>query len=191
MNRTLARLLIIGISWTGTVGGWIAVGPPTDPADEAEVAVVLGAAVLGDVPSPVFAARLDHAVDLYQQGRIERMVLTGGKSDEDRLSEAQAGALYVETKGIPATAILIEDQSRTTRQNLANAKRLLGAVFDERILVVSDPLHMRRAMAIAADLGLDARSSPTPYSRYRSMGTRLPFLAREIWFMHMHWLFGV
>ena len=190
MNRLLGRLLVIGISWVGTVGGWIAVGPPSDSADTADVAIVLGAAVDGDTPSPVFAARIDHAVELYQQGRVRQIVLTGGRSNEDRLSEARAGAAYARGRGVPAGDILMEEQSRTTRQNLENAAALLAGKRSARALIVSDPLHLRRAMSMAADVGLDARASPTPHTRYRSMNTRLPFLAREVWFMHVHWLLG-
>jgi hypothetical protein len=51
-----------------------------------------------------------------------------------------------------------------------------------RVLVVSDPLHMRRAMRMAIDLGLDAHPSPTPTSRYRSLTTQLPMLLREVYF---------
>jgi uncharacterized SAM-binding protein YcdF (DUF218 family) len=50
------------------------------------------------------------------------------------------------------------------------------------VLVVSDPLHMRRAVRMATDLGLDAHPSPTPTSRYQSLGTQIPMLAREVWF---------
>jgi uncharacterized SAM-binding protein YcdF (DUF218 family) len=59
------------------------------------------------------------------------------------------------------------------------------------VLIVSDPLHMRRAMAMAEAEGFDAFPAPTPTTRYRSLGTQLPFLAREVWFIHLHWLAGV
>lgn len=190
MNRALTRLLILVIGWLGTVAGWIAAGPGSSPADTAEFAIVLGAAVKGQVPSPVFAGRIDHAVELYRAGRVQRIVFTGGRSDEDQLSEARAGAAYARGRGVPAGAILIEEQSRTTRQNLANAAALLAGQRSAAVLIVSDPLHLRRAVAIAGDIGLNARASPTPHSRYRSLRTRLPFLARETWFMHVHWLLG-
>lgn len=49
-------------------------------------------------------------------------------------------------------------------------------------IIVSDPLHMKRAMLMAKDYGIDAYSSPTPTSMYRSIKTKLPFLAREEFF---------
>ncbi len=50
----------------------------------------------------------------------------------------------------------------------------------------SDPLHLKRAATLAEDLGIQAVTSPTPTSRYRSMGPKLRFLAREIFFYSLH-----
>jgi uncharacterized SAM-binding protein YcdF (DUF218 family) len=49
-----------------------------------------------------------------------------------------------------------------------------------RVLIVSDPLHMRRAMTMARDFGLNAYPSPTPTSRYISLSSRLDFLWGEV-----------
>jgi uncharacterized SAM-binding protein YcdF (DUF218 family) len=191
VRRKLVWLLLALIAWLSGVAGWIAVGPAITGAERGETAIVLGAAVYGDVPTPVFAARIDHAINLYREGRVKRLLLTGGRSPEDRLTEAEAAAAYARARGVPPAAILLERQSRTTRQNLENARQVLGDAADAPVLIVSDPLHMRRAMAIAAAVGFDAEASPTPTSRYRSLATRLPFLAREVWFMHLHWVLGI
>lgn len=191
MKRKAVWLVIAVIGWLGGVAGWIAAGPSITGAERGETAIVLGAAVDDEEPSPVFAARIDHAVDLYRAGRIKRLLLTGGRSQEDSLSEAEAGAAYARKKGVPAASILLEDQSRTTRQNLENAKLVLKDSASAPVLIVSDPLHMRRAMAMARDVGLDALPSATSHSRYRSLATQLPFLAREVWFMHLHWVSGM
>jgi uncharacterized SAM-binding protein YcdF (DUF218 family) len=177
--------------WLGAVALWIAVGPGVTGTERGETAIVLGAAVIGDKPSPVFAARLDHAAVLYREGRAGRILVTGGRSGEDDLSEAAAGSVYLQAHGVPVSAILIEDRSRTTRQNLANARAVLGKDAGKPVLIVSDPLHMRRAMAMAAAEGFAAQPAPTPTTRYRSLDTQAPFLAREVWFMHAHWLAGV
>jgi len=50
------------------------------------------------------------------------------------------------------------------------------------VLIVSDPLHMRRAMRMAGDLGLDAHPSPTRTSRFQTLGTQIPMLLREVYF---------
>lgn len=188
MKRKLIGLALVLAGWLGAVAGWIATGPNVTGRESGEAGIVLGAAVIGDAPSPVFAARIDHAAALYKAGRVKRLVLTGGRSPEDAISEAAAARAYAQGQGVPASAILIEDRSRTTRQNIDNARKVLGGAAGQPVLIVSDPLHMRRAMAMAADAGLNAQPAPTPTSRYRSLGTQLPFLAREVWFIHAHWL---
>ncbi len=191
MKRRLAWLAAALALWLGAVATWIAIGPEVTGTERGETAVVLGAAVVGEVPSPVFAARLDHASTLYRDGRVKRILVTGGLSSEDAVSEAEAGAAYLQARGIPGAAILRDNQSRTTRQNLDNAAAVLGEARSGPVLIVSDPLHMRRAMGMAAAAGLNAQPSPTPSSRYKSLATRLPFLAREVWFIHLHWLLGI
>ena len=190
MKRRLAIAAGAIVLWLGAVAAWIVVGPAVTGRERGETAIVLGAAVIGDKPSPVFAARLDHAARLYRKGRAARVLMTGGRSHEDGVSEAAAGAAYLQTLGVPAAAILIEDRSRTTRQNLANAAQVLGPDRTRPVLIVSDPLHMRRAMAMAAAEGFTALPAPTTTTRYRSLGTQAPFLAREVWFMHVFWLAG-
>ena len=214
MKRRLALAAGAIVLWLGAVAAWIAVGPAVSSTERGETAIVLGAAVIGETPSPVFAARLDHAVTLYREGRVSRVLVTGGRSPEDRVSEAAAGAVYLRAQGVPAAAILIEDRSRTTRQNLANARgvpaeailledrshttrqnlanaqRVLGQNARAPVLIVSDPLHMRRAMSMAAGEGLAASPAPTPTTRYRSLGTQAPFLMREVWFLHVFCLAG-
>ena len=187
----MAILAEVVIVWLGCVAGWIVIGPPITGTERGAVAIVLGAAVIGDAPSPVFAARLDHAALLYREGRAEHILLTGGRSPEDRLSEAAAGARYLEARGVPGRALLLEEQSHTTRENLASAAQVLGGDAGLPVLIVSDPLHMRRAMAMAAAENLRAQASPTQTTRYRSWGTQAAFLAREVGFMHVHWLLGI
>lgn len=157
---------------------------------DADAALVLGAAVIGDVPSPVFEERLRHAAALYRAGRIERIVLTGGRSPEDDLSEAEAGWRWLVADGIPQSAILLEDGSRTTLENLVFAAPILAANGIETVLVVSDPIHMRRAMEIAERINLPAAPSPTETSRYESLQTQIPFVLRETWFMAQYLLLG-
>jgi uncharacterized SAM-binding protein YcdF (DUF218 family) len=161
----------------------------SDP-EPADAAVVLGAAVYDDEPTPVFEERLRHAVELYRSGRVELLVMTGGAGPGDALAEGEAGREWAMAQGVPATAIIVEARSETTRENLANIGPVLHALGIGRVLVVTDPLHMRRAMRMAADLGLDAHPSPTPTTRYRSLATQLPMLIREVYFSAYYLLAG-
>lgn len=161
----------------------------SDPAP-ADAAIVLGAAVYDVVPTPVFEERLRHAVSLYTSGRVKRLVMTGGRGPGDSLAESEAGRGWAVANGVPADAILVETSSHTTRENFTEALPLLQENGIGRVLVVSDPLHMRRAMLMAADLGLDAHPSPTPTSRYESLMTQVPMLFREVYFTLLYRLTG-
>jgi uncharacterized SAM-binding protein YcdF (DUF218 family) len=172
----------IVVLWSAGLAWRIAAyGRRHDPAP-ADVAIVLGAAVRDTVPTPVFAARIDHAVALVRDGRVERIVFTGGVGAGDRLAESEAARRYALRAGVPDQKIAVETRSTITYENLVEARALLAAEPGLRVLIVSDPLHLRRAVTMARDLGLDAHPAPTPTTRYRSWRTRAPFLAREVWF---------
>jgi uncharacterized SAM-binding protein YcdF (DUF218 family) len=155
-----------------------------------DAAIVLGAAVQSGRPSPVYAARLDHAIDLRRRGIVRYLILTGGVGEGDAISESQAGAAYVIARGVPAQDILTESVSHTTLQNLTEARRLLRSAGLRSGLLVSDPLHMRRAHMMLRDLDLDVLPSPTPHSRYRTLRSQAPFLLRELYFHHHYLVFG-
>ena len=153
-----------------------------DETRQADAAIVLGASVYDNSPSPVFCERINHAVDLYNDGQVRVIIMTGGVGEGNIRyirSEADIAREYAEQKGVPADAILTEERSRVTAENLANAKQIMDDHGLKTALIVSDPLHMKRAMLYAHDLGIRAYSSPTPTSLYRSWKTKLPFLMRE------------
>ena len=77
-------------------------------------------------------------------------------------------------------SIFIEETSEITEENLENAKTIMDTQNWETAIIVSDPLHMKRAMLMAKDYGITAGSSPTPTSMYRSVKTKSHFLLREV-----------
>lgn len=181
--RAILTLAVIALLFAGglAIDIWRYAGIVANrPAD---AALVLGAAVLGNEPSPVLAERLRHARQLLETGQVRAIVVTGGRSPEDDLSEAEASRDWLVAEGVPADAIVLENASRTTIENLLLARPVLSQAGLQSVLIVSDPLHMRRAMLIAERMGLDAAPSPTQTSRFQSWGTTLPFLGREVWFM--------
>jgi len=146
---------------------------------QADAAIVLGAAAWGEQPSPVFRERINHAIDLYQSGQVHKIIFTGGQGESNEPAEAIVARQYALERGVAEADILTEIQSRTTEQNLFYARWVAAEHHLTRFLVVSDPLHMRRAMLIAQDLGMDAHPSSTPTSRYQSARNQVEFLARE------------
>jgi len=161
-----------------------------DFVQQSDCIIVLGAAINKDQPSPVFKERINHAVTLFQQGKAPKIIFTGGLGNGETYTESEAGAAYASRNGVPKSSILKETRSQTTRQNLLEAKALMDANGYRSAIIVSDPLHMKRAVMMAEDIGISAVSSPTPTSRYRSFKTKMEFLLRELYFYNWYLLKG-
>jgi uncharacterized SAM-binding protein YcdF (DUF218 family) len=132
-----------------------------DEARPSQAIIVLGAAEYDGRPSPVLAARLDHAIQLYRDGIAPVIVVTGGRQPGDRFTEAGASADYLHKHGIPDAAILRETTGRTSWESLEAAARFLDQRHMRRVVLVSDPYHSERIKAIAHEVGLYALTSPT------------------------------
>lgn len=179
------RLLVAVLAWLLCVTAWIVWVGERDQAAKADAIIVLGAAAYDAKPSPVFEERIRHGLDLYRQGYAPLLIFTGGYGGTGaRFSESQVARRYAIKQGVPDNAILIETASRTTRQNLIEAQRLMEQRKLHRVIIVSDPLHMARALRLAHELGIDALASSTPSTRFRSFHTSWKFLAQEIYFFH-------
>jgi uncharacterized SAM-binding protein YcdF (DUF218 family) len=165
MRRVLLGLLVLVLAYFAVSTTLVARWMGKDERPRVDAIVVLGAAQYNGRPSAIYRARLEHAVDLYDGGVAPLLVFTGGREEGDQFSEGGSGARWALEQGIPASAVLAEERSRTTYQNLAGAKRVLQRRAPDgrrpRIVIVSDPFHMFRAVKQAADLGLDAYPSPT------------------------------
>jgi uncharacterized SAM-binding protein YcdF (DUF218 family) len=185
--RRFAMILFAGFAvWALIVARQIASFAQIDETRPADVAIVLGAATRRERPSPVFRERINHAIDLYQRGLVDAIILTGGEGNGRQVADSEIAKVYALDNEVPEEIIFIETSSRDTQQNLEQAKIIMTSNSFSTALVVSDPLHMYRAMQIADDLGLDAYSSPTTTSRYDSSWTQSIFLIREtfqsIWY---------
>ena len=150
--------------------------------ESCDVAIVLGAATSGSEVSEVYKQRLNHAMELYQNGYVKYIIVTGGKGKGNRISDAAIAGEYLVSMGIPDEVILEEDTSTITQENLENAKIIMEENGYETAAIVSDPLHMKRAMLLAEDSGIVAISSPTKSSAYKTLKTKIPFVAREAFF---------
>jgi len=149
-----------------------------DQARSADAIVVFGTAQYNGVPSPVLAARLDHAILLYQQRLAPFIVVTGGNQPGDRFTEASASANYLLRRGVPDEDVLREVSGTSSWQSLAATANFLGDRDITEVLLVSDPFHSLRIRAMASELGLDGHSSPTRTSPIRG-ATEARYMARE------------
>jgi uncharacterized SAM-binding protein YcdF (DUF218 family) len=149
-----------------------------DQARPAQAIVVFGTAQYNGVPSPVLAARLDHAVDLYRRKLAPVIVVTGGNQPGDRFTEAGASADYLLRRGVPDSDVLREVSGTSSWQSLAAAANFLDQRKITDVLLVSDPFHSYRIRAMAAELGLSGHSSPTRTSPIRG-ASEAEYMVRE------------
>ena len=153
-----------------------------DNKTRSDVAIILGAGTYDGEVSPVYRERINHGIWLYENGYVDCLILTGGVGEGNDLSDAYVAKQYAISKSIPEQAIFIEEKSTITEENLENAKAIMDENSFTTAIIVSDPLHMKRAMLMAGDYGINACSSPTPTTMYKSLRTKIPFLAREEFF---------
>ena len=147
-----------------------------------DAAIVLGAAVWSSGVSPVFRERINHGIDLYRTGKVHKLIFTGGQGNPGEPTESSAARDYALQSGVPAQDILIEEKSHTTYENIRYAKQVADAHYIKRVLIVSDPLHMKRAVLMAQDVGLIAQPSPTPTTRYQGLKSQLGLLVHETYY---------
>lgn len=181
----IGRALLLVLLWLLGVAAYIIWTGQRDDAQPADAIIVLGAAAYDAKPSPVFEERIRHGIDLYNRGLAPRLIFTGGYGGAGaRFSESQVARRYALRQGVPEDAILIESVSRNTHENLRQASALMQDHDLHSAIIVSDPLHMARALRLSRELGIQAAGSPTPTTRFRSFATRWRFLLAEIYFFH-------
>ena len=135
-----------------------------DEVKRADAIVVLGAAQWDGVPSPVLKARLDHALDLYENEVAPYIVTTGSKQKGDRYTEAYTGLTYLLERGIPESKIIVIVDGSNTYQSLSATSNAIESVgLGSEVLLVSDPYHALRAKEIAREVGLSPSFSPTKF----------------------------
>lgn len=166
----LAAFVALALAWIASALAVVIWGA-RDGAAPSDAIVVLGAAQYAGRPSPVLRARLDHAVLLWHRGLARWVILTGGTGSGDTTSEAAVGRRYVLRKGVPDTAILLENEGRTTNESLAAVSVMMRTRDLDRAILVSDPFHMLRLQILSYRYGLLSVTSPTrtsPISANRS-----------------------
>lgn len=151
----------------------------TDEKTSADVAIILGAGTSNSKVSPVYRERINHGIWLYENGYVDYLIFTGGVGEGNDLSDAYIAKQYAVSQRVPEEVIFIEEKSTITEENIKYSKVIMDDNSFTTAIIVSDPLHMKRAMLVTEDYDIEAYSSPTPTTMYRSFKTKISFLARE------------
>ncbi len=163
----------------------------TSDVTEAQAIIVLGAAQYDGEPSPILKARLDHAYDLFIQKKAPLIITTGGNTAGDRYTEGGAGKRYLAARGILPSAVIAEEHSLNTLQNIMRVKEISEPLGITKIIIVSDGFHLFRASIIAGSFGFDSQTSATPKTAITNSETIFRYMLRETGSVMLFSLFGV
>ncbi len=138
---------------------------------EGGTVLVMGAAQYDGRPSPAFQRRLQRALERWESGCADRIVVSGGRREGDRFSEGTAGRNWLMNNGVDPAAVLAEEEAASSWQNVRYSLPLL----EGPVVLVTDDLHAYRSLWVAAQHGLEARTDTV-----RGDGLRPAYLFREL-----------
>lgn len=162
----------------------------SDTASKTEDAIiVLGAAVHGETPSLVLRDRLDVAFEYHKQNPEAYLIVSGGKGNQEDVSEAEAMEKYLINKGVAADKIIKEDKATSTAENFKYSKEILENLLGDEYNVgfITNEYHVYRAAGIAKNAGFAEFSHLHSSTRWYSV---LPGTLRECLAVVKFWVFG-
>ena len=136
----------------------------TDEARPAGAIVVFGAAQYNGAPSPVFKARLDHALELDDRDLAPTVITTGGPGGDTHFTEGGVSRDYLVQQGVAENKIISETRSDTTYESVKAVAHILKERHVETCIAVSDGFHLYRIKLLFRALGITAYGSPAPDS---------------------------
>lgn len=179
MKKVIATLSVVLAVFLLVYGGlviYVYHMAKQDTRVKSDAIVVLGEAAMGgtscfgprcqhtSVSTPHYnvclESRIDHAMSLYKNHYATKIVMSGGTDKSDNVNEAAAMRTIAMQDGIPASDILLEDQSTSTYQNLAFSQKVLGTAGLHSAIIVTDPPTNARAGLVASKLQSKYSLSP-------------------------------
>ncbi len=186
----LLSILVLLVLYLGAVYQSVVWQSGKDESRSADVIVVFGAAEYGGKPSPVYKARLDHAVVLYHRGLAPMVITTGGAGSDPQFNEGEVGREYLKAHGIPDAALIAETQSRDTAESARRVGTIMHTNHMNTCLAVSDGYHIFRIKQMLGRQGITVYGAPRPSSKPQSLWKRNVAVFHEItsytvWLMHL------
>jgi SanA protein len=181
--RCLGCLTLAGLSVVGLLVGWrvwltwsqqSVIYHSLNDVPPRRVAIVLGAGVVGGLPTPALADRIEAAAELYHAGKVRKLLMTG---DNSVITYNEPGVMkeYAQRLGVPADDIVLDYAGRRTYDSCYRAQAIFGL---SDALVVTQPFHLPRATYLCSRLGIDAIGYEAA-KRYFSPYTRTQWHLRE------------
>ena len=184
LRRLVSAVLLSVLLVVGGTAAWVWWVARQDDRPPSDAIVVLGAAQFDGRPSSVLEARLEHAIELYEQGVAPRVITVGGGQPGDRTTEAEAGAAYLRERDVEAVPVA---EGRNTLQSVQAVEAYMAEQGWDTAVVVTDPWHALRSRSMAREAGIAAETSPTRAGpSVRTRGTQVRYIARET-LAYLYW----
>lgn len=191
LRKTWVFWLVLAVlGYLAAVYHQVEVNAAGDPQHTADAIVVFGAAEYDGHPSPIYRARLDHAVDLYRQSLAPIVITTGGSGADPRFSEGGVGRDYLRQVGIPDSQLVAETQSSDTAESARRVATIMHANGMRSCLAVSDGYHMFRIKRMLAREMIEVYAAPRPNSKPSTFWKQQEAIWHEIgsytlWLLHL------
>ncbi|MFP5334481.1 MAG: YdcF family protein [Actinomycetes bacterium] len=186
--RFVGLLVVLAVLLLGVVAVRIVVEARSDDRRASDVIVVLGAAQYDGEPQAYLTARLEHALELYQDGVAPDVVTVGGARPGDRFSEAEAGERWLVERGVPADDVVAVSRGGNTLASMSAVSVVMGENSWDSAVVVTDPWHSLRATEMLRQQGRTAFGSPTRTGPANGgLAAAVPYTARET-LAYTYWL---
>lgn len=157
----------------------------TPEPQAADCIIVLGAKVNPNrEPAVSLERRLKKAGEVYFSGLAPYIIVCGGQGSDEPCTEAEAMRDWLVHKGVPEEAILLEDKSTSTEENLANARVIMEEHGLKTCIVTTNAYHLTRALWIARDAGLDAQGAAALNNKTLITRTRLRYREAVSWVLY-------
>ncbi|MGN0635586.1 MAG: vancomycin high temperature exclusion protein [Acutalibacteraceae bacterium] len=159
----LALVYALAVNFIVIGGAKPYIADPADVGTGYDCILVLGCQVNGETPSDMLRDRLDRAVALYKAGVSDTLLLSGDHLSREGYDEVTAMQKYVLGQGVPQEAIRLDLAGFSTYESMYRAGEVFGM---RRVLVVTQPYHLYRAVYVARRLGLEATGTQSMPNRY-------------------------
>lgn len=190
IRKPVAIILAIVLAAMALTSLPILLGVESQPDTACDYLIVLGAGVDGNTPSPILQDRINAAYDYLTKHPNTVCIVTGGKGDDENLSEAQCMYNHLTEMGIDGQRIWMEDQATSTVENFRYSIELMQAKtgsIPESVGVLSNEFHLFRASLMAEDNGLEPIFIAAPTSK---TGSRIYYTVREIFVLWNYLITG-
>ena len=179
IRRAISFILLLIIVIPLYIAGSIWYSARNSEPVKSEVILVMGAAQFDGRPSEVLQSRLDESLKIYKAGLAPRIYTVGSGAPGDRTTEAASGKYWLRMNGIPSRKITAIEEGRDTLVSTKAYAAVMKKRFVSDVIIVTDPYHCKRAMAMANDQGVISTCSPVQSGPNTIANSGYRYLLRE------------